>query len=55
MIPEEGRKIYWLRHSEYNNEDEDNSSNILSDKKFKREKYIDLTNSYLGYETHLEA
>ena len=31
-MPEEGQRIYWLKHCKYNNEDEDYSPNILSDK-----------------------
>ena len=31
--PEEGQRVYWLKHCEYYNED--NSPNILSDKIYK--------------------
>ena len=31
--PEEGQQTYWLKHYEYNNKDENNSLNILSDEK----------------------
>ena len=31
--PEEGRRTHWLKCCEYNNEADDNSPNILSDKK----------------------
>ena len=32
--PEEGWRMHQPKHYEYNNEDEDNSPNILSDKKY---------------------
>ena len=33
-IPEEGRKAYRPKHFEYSNEDEDNSPDTLSHKKY---------------------
>ena len=30
--PEEGQRMHWLKHCEYNNEDEPNIPNTLSDK-----------------------
>ena len=32
--PEEGQRTYQSKHSEYNNEEDDNSLNILSDKDY---------------------
>ena len=34
-IPEEGRKIEWLKYYEYNDEDEDNSPNDNLSQKFR--------------------
>ena len=44
-IPEEGRRTYRLKRCAYNNEDKDNSPNILRDKNAKIRFNLDAINS----------
>ena len=36
QTPEEGRRIYWPKHCENNNKNEDNSRKTLNDKDFRQ-------------------